>query len=275
MMLINGAAAGQLDAHDRGLHYGDGVFTTLRVHHGEAVLWERHVERLWSGCRHLGIAPPDSVLLYAEAQRVCATAPRGVLKIIITRGSGGRGYRLPQPAHPTRIVALHPWPDFPAAHWSEGVRVRVNAMRLGRNPALAGVKHLNRLEQVLARAEWDDPALTEGLMLDEHDHVIEATAANIFVVQDGAVLTPALHACGVAGVMRALIMKLAQAAGMPVRECTLSLDAARAAQEMFLTNSVIGVWPVRELDTMAKPIGPITRRIAALLEQSCLAYAHP
>ena len=275
MMLINGAAAGELDARDRGLHYGDGVFTTLRVHRGEAVLWEQHAARLVTGCRHLSIAPPDSALLYSEAQRVCAGASRGVLKIIITRGSGGRGYRLPQPAHPTRIVTLHPWPDFPAAHWSEGVRVRVNAMRLGRNPALAGIKHLNRLEQVLARAEWDDPAIAEGLMLDEKDQVIEATAANVFVVRDGAVLTPTLHECGVAGVMRALIMELAQAVGLPVRECALSLDAARDAQEMFLTNSVIGVWPVRELDTISKSIGPTTRRIATLLEQSCPAYAYP
>lgn len=275
MMLINGAATGQLDARDRGLHYGDGVFTTLRVHRGATVLWEQHAERLRSGCRHLGIALPDTAQLYSEAQRVCGNVARGVLKIIITRGAGGRGYAPPYPANPTRIVALYPWPEFPAKNWSEGVAVRVNTMRLARNPALAGIKHLNRLEQVLARTEWDDSAIAEGLMLDEKDQVIEATAANVFVVGDGVVLTPTLHECGVAGVMRALIMELAQSAGMPVRECSLGLDTARGAQEMFLTNSVIGVWPVRELDTIVKSIGPTTRRIATLLEQSCPAYAHP
>jgi len=273
MMLINGAASAQLDARDRGLHYGDGVFTTLRVRDGEAALWQPHSARLQAGCQRLGIAPLDVAPLRAEAQRVCAGVARGVLKIIITRGVGGRGYTPPHPASPTRIVALYPWPDFPANNWSEGVAVRVNAMRLARNPALAGIKHLNRLEQVLARAEWNDTAITEGLMLDDNNQVIEATAANVFVVRGGDVLTPQLHECGVAGVMRALVMELAQSAGLRVRECTLSLDLVRGADEMFLTNSVIGVWPVREVDILSKPIGPVTRRIVALLEQSCPAYA--
>jgi 4-amino-4-deoxychorismate lyase len=273
MMLINGVASTQLDARDRGLHYGDGVFTTLRVRDGAAALWEAHVARLIAGCRHLGIALPDAAQLHAEAQRVCAGAARGVLKIIITRGVGGRGYAPPSPASPTRIVALYPWPEFPATHWTAGVAVRVNTMRLGRNPMLAGIKHLNRLEQVLARAEWDGAAIAEGLMLDEHDQVIEATAANVFVVRDGEVLTPRLNECGVAGVLRALVMELVQAAGLRVREYPLNLDAVRSADEIFLTNSVIGVWPVRELDTIAKSIGPVTRRIVALLEQSCPAYA--
>ncbi len=273
MMLINGVTTDRLDARDRGLHYGDGVFTTLRVRDGEAVLWERHVARLQAGCERLRIVLPDVAQLRAEMRQVCAGTVRGVLKIIITRGVGGRGYAPPREYTPTRIVALHPWPDFPEKNWSVGVRVRVNAMRLARNPALVGIKHLNRLEQVLARAEWNDPAVAEGLMLDENNQVIEATAANVFIVRDSAVLTPALHECGVAGVMRAEIMELARSAGLQVHECELSLDAARSAEEMFLTNSVIGVWPVREVDMIEKPVGSVTQHIVALLEQSCLAYA--
>lgn len=273
MMLINGVASTQLDARDRGLHYGDGVFTTLRVRADEAVLWPQHAARLQAGCERLRIAPLDLRQLRAEVEQVCAGAARGVLKIIITRGIGGRGYAPPRNSVPTRIVALYPWPDFPDKNWSEGVAVRVNSMRLVGNPSLAGIKHLNRLEQVLARAEWDDAAIAEGLMLDEHDQVIEATAANVFAVRDGAVLTPKLHSCGVAGVMRAEVMALAHAAGLPVRECSLRLDDVRHADEIFITNSVIGVWPVREVDILAKPIGPITRRIVALLEQSHPAYA--
>ena len=273
MILINGTATGHLDARDRGLHYGDGVFTTLRIREGEAALWEQHATRLIAGCHALGVAPLDLEQLHSEVQRACVNTTRGVLKIIITRGTGGRGYAPPQDSAPTRIVARYPWPDFPAKNWSHGVVVRVNTLRLARNPRLAGVKHLNRLEQVLARAEWDDPAIAEGLMLDEHDHVIEATAANVFMVREGHVFTPALQDCGVAGVVRALIMQLAQTAGLQVRECSVTLNEARNADEMFLTNSVIGVWPVRELDTIAKPIGPITRHIAALLEQYSPAYA--
>ncbi len=273
MMLINGAASTQLDARDRGLHYGDGVFSTLRVRDGEAALWEQHIERLCSGCRHLGIAPPDAQRLQAEARQVCAGAVRGVLKIIITRGVGGRGYAPLRVSAPTRIVALHPWPEVPEKNWHEGVRVRVNSLRLTRTPRLAGIKHLNRLEQVLARAEWDDATIAEGLMLDDNDQVIEATAANVFVVRGGELLTPALHECGVAGVMRAVILQLAHAAGLQARECRLRLDDVRGADEIFLTNSVIGVWPVRELDTISKPIGLVTQRIVALLEQRCPAYA--
>lgn len=273
MMLINGTVSTQLDARDRGLHYGDGVFTTLRVRDGVAALWEQHAARVQAGCRHLGIALPDSAQLHAEAQQVCAGVTRGVLKIVITRGVGGRGYAPPRAGTPTRIVALYPWPEFPATHWREGVAVRVNTMRLARNPRLAGIKHLNRLEQVLARAEWGDAGIAEGLMLDDANQVIEATAANIFVVRDGALLTPRLHDCGVAGVMRAEIMQLAQLGGLSVQECALSLDDVRDADEIFLTNSVIGVWPVRKLDTLAKPIGPRTRAIAAWLEQSYPAYA--
>ena len=273
MMLINGRATDQLDARDRGLHYGDGVFTTLRVRDGAAALWERHMARLISGCRRLGIAPPDGAQLHAETQRVCAGVAHGVLKIIITRGVGGRGYTPPPAASPTRVVALYAWPDFAAKNWTEGVAVRVNTLRLARNPALAGIKHLNRLEQVLARAEWDDPAIVEGLMLDDKNQVVEATAANVFSVRDDTVLTPPLHECGVAGVMRALMMELAQSNGLRVREGALSLDEARGADEMFLTNSVIGVWPVREVDTITKPVGPITQRLVALLKQSCPAYA--
>ncbi len=273
MMLINGTARTQLDARDRGLHYGDGVFTTLRVRDGAAALWEQHAARLLAGCNRLGITPPQAAQLHAEALRVCAGAARGVLKIIITRGAGGRGYAPPQPESPTRIVALYPWPDFPEKNWSEGVAVRVNEMRLARNPRLAGIKHLNRLEQVLARAEWNDTAIAEGLMLDDHDQVIEATAANLFAVRDGKVLTPALHECGVAGVMRTVVMELARSAGLAVRECGLNLDDVRGADEIFLTNSVMGVWPVRELDTYSKQFGPVTRRIAGLLQQHVPAYA--
>lgn len=272
MMLINGVATAQLDARDRGLHYGDGVFTTLRVRDGEAALWSQHAARLTSGCRHLSIALPHLQQLQAEAQRVCAGTARGVLKIIITRGVGGRGYTPPRDSAPTRIVALYPWPDFPEKNWSEGVAVRVSTRRLARNPALAGIKHLNRLEQVLARAEWDDPAIAEGLMLDEDSHVIEATAANLFIVRDGDVLTPVLQQCGVAGVMRAEIIMLARSIGLRMIEGVLSLDDVCHAGELFLTNSVVGVWPVRELDNIKKPVGPITRRIAALLAQGCPAY---
>ena len=203
--LINGVAATCIDAHDRGFHYGDGLFETFAVSNGEPAMWDMHMQRLLLGCQRLGFPAPDPTLLRSEALSLCAVpdAPaRGVLKIIITRGGGGRGYRAPSPSAVlatggvTRMLALYPWPDYPAAFWSEGVAVRVCATRLGCNPALAGIKHLNRLEQVLARNEWDDASVAEGLMLDPQGSVIEGTMTNLFVVRNGQLLTPDVSQCG-------------------------------------------------------------------------------
>lgn len=254
MMLINGAATAQLDARDRGLHYGDGVFTTARIARGEVLLWERHVARLQENCTRLAIPAPAAAVLQAEMQRIGAGVERGVIKVMVTRGVGGRGYAPPQEAQPTRLVALHPWPDYPQTNWDDGVALRVNALRLARQPALAGVKHLNRLEQVLARAEWNDPTIAEGLMCNEHGDVIEATAANVFVVRNGELHTPDLSECGVAGVIRALVLEIAAALGVTSRVCRLPLDAVRGADEVFLTNSVMGVVPVCQLERVEESL---------------------
>lgn len=272
-MLINGAATAQLDARDRGLHYGDGVFTTARIARGDVLLWERHVARLQENCARLAIPAPAAAVLQAEMQRIGAGVERGVIKVMVTRGVGGRGYAPLQEAQPTRLVALHPWPDYPQTNWDDGVALRVNALRLARQPALAGVKHLNRLEQVLARAEWNDPAIAEGLLRDESDNVIEATAANIFMVRNGELHTPDLRACGVAGVMRALMIELAASLGIPCRECRLTLDDVHRADELFLTNSVVGLWPVRQLENVKKTIGPLTRQLRETLIRRVPGYA--
>lgn len=273
MMLINGIATAQLDARDRGLHYGDGVFTTGRVAGGEMLLCERHVARLQKDCTRLAIPAPVAVVLHAEIKSVAAGVERGIIKITVTRGVGGRGYAPSQEAQPTRIVARHPWPDYPQTNWDAGIALRVNALRLARQPVLAGVKHLNRLEQVMARAEWNDPAIAEGILCDEDGTVIEATAANIFAVHNGELTTPDLAACGVAGVMRAFIMELAASLGIPCREGRLTLDDVRRADELLLTNSVVGVWPVRLLENRSKAIGPRTRQLRTELIQRVPGYA--
>ncbi|MCL5801850.1 MAG: aminodeoxychorismate lyase [Gammaproteobacteria bacterium] len=265
MMLINGQPAEQISAHDRGLHYGDGLFETIAVKNGIPLLWERHMLRLNSGCSKLGIPQPDYPLLRAEAHQICAGAEQAVLKIIITRGAGGRGYR-PSPLTPhaspaTRIVARYPWPEWPQRCWQEGVRVRICQTPLGINPLLAGIKHLNRLEQVLARTEWDDPDIPEGLMLDQTGSVIEATQSNLFIVKGGRLLTPDLSSSGVAGIMRACIIEIAAKLSIPCTVTRLTLTEVQAAEEAFLCNSLIAVWPIRVIaGTVLKP-GPITALI--------------
>lgn len=248
-MLIDGRPGDALPVSDRLLHYGDGLFETIAVFHGRPCLWQRHLDRLASGCRRLDIPMPDAALLAEEAARLCRGVERGVLKLVISRGSGGRGYRPPVVAQPRRILALHPWPDYPAAAWEEGVQLRWCDTPLGLNPALAGLKHCNRLEQVLARAEWDDPAIAEGLMCDVRGQVIEGTMSNLFVLSDGRLLTPSLDHCGVAGVARALVLEVASATGMPCEQRVLTRDAVQQADALLLSNALIGLWPVRRLAT--------------------------
>ena len=188
-----------------------------------------------------------------------------MVKIILTRGEGGRGYAPPAEARPNRIVALYPWPAYPPEHASAGVRLRFCRQRYGINPALAGIKHLNRLEQILARAEWQDQAIAEGLVMDLDDNVIEGTMSNFFMLKDRVLLTSDLHACGVRGVIRQKIIRLAAGLGLAVHEQAISQALLLQADEIFLCNSLIGVWPARMLAGRPFKPGPITRRIRRAL----------
>jgi len=247
MFLINGESGDSLSIHDRGLHYGDGVFETIAVNKGNLLCWDKHYERLQRGCQLLDFTCPAKELLQNEAQLV-TTDTKEVLKIILTRGVGGRGYNPPQQITPTRIVANYVWPDYSDEQVKEGVKVRICNFRLGINPKLAGIKHLNRLEQVLARNEWNDSEIAEGLMLDQDDSIIEGTMSNIFAVQGEKLITPDLSQCGIHGIIRQCIIDLAPELDMYVDIRTVKKDDLFASEELFLCNSTIGLWPVREIE---------------------------
>lgn len=270
--LINGERRESVAADDRGLHYGDGLFETLAVRDGACEFWDRHLQRLLLGCERLHIPVPEPDLLAAETRRLTQGVQRAVLKILLTRGSGGRGYRVAEPMRPTRILRLTDWPAYPAENAESGVRLRLCAQRLGDNPTLAGIKHLNRLEQVLARMEWDDPEIAEGLVMDHAERIIEGTFTNIFMVRNGMLVTPVLDRCGVAGVMRGVVMELAAAERIACEEGRITLDRLLGADEIFLTNSVIGIWPAHRFEGWRQPAGPLTRTLQtalARLRQSC------
>jgi len=260
-VLVNGQASDDISSLDRGLLYGDGVFETIAVQDGRPRFWLRHLARLAAGCTRLGIPSPRGTLLLEEAQGLIADVHRGVLKLIVTRGCGGRGYRPESTAHATRIVQLHPWPEYPGCCAHAGVRLRLCRLRLGHAPALAGIKHLNRLEQVLARAEWSDPDIMEGVLLDAEGRLVEGTMSNLFLARDGVLMTPALDRCGVAGVLRTVVLELAAGEAVPVQVRSLGLDELRGADEVFLTNSLIGIWPVNAFEDRAYPLGALTRRL--------------
>ncbi|HEY8157698.1 MAG TPA: aminodeoxychorismate lyase [Methylobacter sp.] len=273
MILINGESREHIEISDRGFQYGDGLFETIEVRDGQAVFLERHLQRLNAGCQRLHIPFSGIEVLRFEAEELCRrwvgnTHPvRAVLKIIITRGSGGRGYRQPDVIHPTRILSLHPYPDYPEVYRQQGIVARICATRLGLNPALAGIKHLNRLEQVLARAEWSDSSIQEGLMLDVNDYVIEGTMTNLFYVKDNSLHTAMLAQSGVAGIMRGIIMKISAGHGLLLVEHMFTKDELLSADEVFVCNSIIGIWPVNQIETTRFSVGPVTRNIQIQLDK--------
>jgi 4-amino-4-deoxychorismate lyase len=265
-VLVNGQVNGTLDPRDRGVAYGDGVFRTLLLKNRKALAWERHYRRLRADCEALSLPCPASETLVDELAAAASTLRDAVGKIIVTRGVGPRGYALATQSEPTRIVSANPLPAYPRVCRDEGVRVRRCALRLAFQPRLAGVKHLNRLENVLARMEWSDPAVAEGLLLDIEDHVIEGIATNLFVVHDGVLHTPDLSRCGVSGVTRERIIDAALREKIPVRVADLSWDEVLGAEEATLVNSLIGVWQIRSLASRTWVRGNWTPRLRSWLD---------
>jgi 4-amino-4-deoxychorismate lyase len=238
---INGRKGARIDYRDRGLQYGDGVFETMRVRRGEIRLMEYHVERLDMSCRQLDIAGPPLPALRRELARIAALRREGILKLIVTRGAGPRGYRPTGREGCTRILSLHALPKTVLAEGSTPVRVRLCATPLGLNPRLAGLKTLNRLESVLARAEWSDARIWEGLMRDVDENIVCGTMSNLFVRRGASLMTPVLDRCGVAGVMRRWILETAGDLGLCPVERRIRWQDLSAAEEVFMSNAVVGV----------------------------------
>jgi 4-amino-4-deoxychorismate lyase len=264
VILVNGQPGDCVMVTDRGLAYGDGLFETLAVRDGRALHWDRHMTRMAAGCERLGLPMPDPRQWRAEAQSAIGTQDCGALKLMLTRGAGPRGYRPPRGPATTRIVMGLPPVDRPDGLGETGVDVCICRTRLGRNPALAGVKHLNRLEQVMARGEWDDE-YHEGIMLDTEDLVIEATMSNLFLIRDDTLCTPVLDQCGVAGITRARVMEAAHALGIPTREGRFRVRDLQEAEGLFLTNTLIDIWPVRRLADRSVPVSPMVGRLREAL----------
>ncbi len=267
MILINGKNCTELSVSDRGFQYGDGLFETIEVLNTYPILIDSHLTRLASGCKKIGIPAPDKQLLLHEAATLSQNISHGVLKIIITRGSGGRGYKPPDVIEPTRILSRHPFPDYSPSFRQHGITARFCQHRLGLNPALAGLKTLNRLEQVLARAEWNSPEIQEGIMLDLNGYVIEGTISNVFFVKNDILYTPLLTQTGIAGIMRDFAMQTATANGVKVEQGLFTAEQLLAADEVFVTNSIIGIWPVKQLESQFFPVGKVTHSLQTSLAQ--------
>jgi 4-amino-4-deoxychorismate lyase len=268
-VLVNGEFTKEGWTLDRALHYGDGLFETIVVRDGQLRFEALHQARLAEGCARLSI-DVDHNGLWQQARSLAAQQPSCMLKLLVTRGSAvARGYA-PAGTERARVVML----AYPAASGPEvATPVSVATLRamLGENPRLAGIKHCNRLEQVLARMELrSHSGAFEGLMASSSGHLISGTMSNVFLEQDGTLMTPRLDCCGIAGVMRAVVLREAAAAGFAVRVDQLPLDVLQRCNGLFLTNARIGVLPVRELD--GRPLA-ISAGVQALAQRVC-ALAH-
>lgn len=263
MSTCNSHPGESIPINDRGLLYGDGVFRTMKRTGGVTLCWRRHYRKLAADCAALKLRCPDAAELEAE---LAGLPPDCVAKIIVTRGTGSRGYAVTPDMIPTRIVSASPLPVHPETYLAQGVRLFLCGLRLASQPRLAGIKHLNRLENVLARMEWDDPGIAEGLLLDEAGLAIEGTMSNLFAYRGGVLHTPVLDRCGVAGVQRERILDAAPELGIPVRVAPLPLEMLMEAEEILLSNSIIGVWRVREFNGRLWNSGGLTAELRRRLE---------
>jgi 4-amino-4-deoxychorismate lyase len=252
--------------YDRGLHYGDGLFETIVCVKRRARFLSLHLERLSLGCERLRIALGDVEPLRQEIQAAAAAAGDVLIKVIVTRGEAvARGYGWSGTEVASRFVFRYPLPPENTAASRDGIRSVVAKLRYGENPQLAGLKHLNRLEQVLARSEVPVDDAAELLVLSSSGNLISGTMSNVFLVRQGRVSTPKLDRCGVAGVMRRVILREAAAAGIVVEECVLGDADLAGADELFVSNARVGIWPIRILDGRELGVGAVTRRIQARL----------
>jgi 4-amino-4-deoxychorismate lyase len=244
---VNGVAGGRVDHRDRGLQYGDGLFETMRVRRRSVRLLDYHLERLADGCERLNMMAPNAEALRRELTRIAAQRPDAVLKLIVTRGIGPRGYRPSGSEAGTRVISIHPLTRRARQATEAPARLRMCRTRLGMNPALAGLKTLNRLESVLARAEWSDERIWEGLMCDTEGSIVCGTMSNFFMRRGSVLMTPLLDRCGIAGVMRRWVLREAAALKLRVVESRLQWEDLGGADEAFMTNAVAGIVPVAVL----------------------------
>lgn len=273
-ILINGVVKDVIDVADRGFQYGDGLFETMLCINGRIPLLDTHLKRLANGCQRLQIPAPDESLIRQEIGSFCENIDKkAVIKLMVTRGAGGKGYR-PEPLSDSgsdlaslsnRIMMMNEFPENYDDLKKTGIRLHLCNTRISRNPDLAGIKHLNRLEQVLASVERDDAIHHEGLMCDSKNHIIEGTRMNLFIIWDGDLITPDISYSGVAGVFRELVINRAEELGINVKVCSIDKQDVISAEGVFMTNAIAGILPVASLEDTAWEIHDMVSQLNSKL----------
>jgi 4-amino-4-deoxychorismate lyase len=251
---VDGERQQNVPLPDRGLDYGDGLFETLLLESNKPLFPDLHWQRLRRGLTVLEF--PDCIervmrhfqLAIDELQQ--ENWPRTALRITVTRGAGPRGYTPPQVPKPRVIVSATRLGSANDSLPTAASLVKAS-MRWGNQPALMGIKHLNRLEQVLAAVEKQRAGADEALMLGQSWQLVSVASGNLFIVLDGEIHTPLLDECGIAGTRRQLVIETwAPAAGYRVSESRLDLAALQDASEVFYSNTLWGLRPVASLEDL-------------------------
>ena len=275
--LINGVTSEFIDVTDRGLSYGDGLFETLLYKDGMCQCWDMHLIRMKAGADKLNIAFPGAPCFLDDVSRLVKSAKSQnlIIKLMLTRGPDDRGYGVKEKSSPNRITSIHPYHAI--AELTRGIKAIICKQTVSTNSGLAGIKHLNRLENVIARNEWRDE-YHEGIMLDDDNNVIEGTMSNLFIIKENQLFTPDLSRSGVSGIMRQNILNIANKENMSVTVKPLSLDELFDADACFVSNSIIGIWPILSLDcadhvTVNYAQGDISQRLQEKLLRYCYDHA--
>ncbi|MDX1508665.1 MAG: aminodeoxychorismate lyase [Woeseiaceae bacterium] len=271
----NGQAVHGIAPSDRGFRYGDGLFETIAIRGGKPRLWDLHAARLARGLRTLGIGGVSTETCRQQvSSALLATGidiDRAAARLVVTAGTGARGYARPATQQPDIVVEIAESPPLADAIYEQGIVTRRCDTPLSWQPALAGLKTLNRLDQVLARREWQDETVFEGLMCDRDGHVICGTMSNVFIIADNEVRTPRLAHAGVAGVMRQQVIDLLAQSGRPAVEDDIGWAELETADEVFVCNSQFGAIPVRRCDSREWPVGDRVREVRAALRDAGVA----
>jgi len=268
--LVNGSFDQTLSVFDRGFSYGDGVFRTMKIRNGLPVSWPFHYQKLVADCAVIGIVCPSAELLMGDLQKLFekelfSYGMTQVAKIIITRGEGERGYAPPVITVPTRVVIKSDLPHYAESNYDKGVQLHVCDIRLAAQPKLAGIKHLNRLENVLARMEWREDTIFDGLLLDQAGNVIECTMSNVFARFGTDMFTPDLSLCGVSGITRQRILALGGVLGLNIAEKSFTLEQLLQADEVIICNSLFGTFQVTAINNNTWPQQALAAKIRAIV----------
>ncbi|MCL1045187.1 aminodeoxychorismate lyase [Shewanella electrodiphila] len=247
-VFVNGKPDNTIDALDRGLAYGDGAFATMRVAAGEILFLNTHLQRIEQTCFRLGFTISHIELLVLRLESHAKTLKEGCIKLLLSRGVGGRGYAAPTSPDITEVISLHPIPDIYAQWQSKGITLSLSPVTLGNQPLLAGMKHLNRLEQVLIKQQTLPKNTDDWLVLDADNCLVESSMANIFIVKDNQVKTPAMSQNGVSGVMREHVIDALLTNDIAVMATKVTLDELLDAEHVFITNSLLGVVNVNSIN---------------------------